>query len=423
MLIIANTLEFNGGTTFILRYCRESYRQGKRMGVLVMTGKRCSPLPLYSEICKYADVYYLEEFMAFSMSRLLSDTPVVGFLPIKLDKIEEIITMHNNSVHVMGVFGLLFVSKVIEKIKLMVRVSVGIYHQNEFMFNSDWYFSKFAHKILKKLNYNGVVFFNEANIRSYSRFFDMDYGAAILVPIGIELPLQRSVCYGCSSGRRIVSIGNLHNFKTYNSHIITIMPSLIKLDPEFSYEIYGEGPYEVELRAMTEKLGIVDKVNFHGRIPYSEFATVLHGAFMFVGSGTALVEAAALGVPAMVGIESSKQAITYGFINEINGYSYNEFESNRATFEMQDKILHILESGESWERISKFCQDKAADFSISKTYEIIEKRECSFPVLTPDKMNTFTRLRIIFSFLLCVAFHLCNIDRSFSNRRDQGTIN
>ncbi|MDF2414981.1 glycosyltransferase [Aeromonas sp. 1HA1] len=422
MLIIANTLDFNGGTTFILRYCRESYRRGKRMGVLVMTGKNASPLPLYHEICKYADVYYLEEFMRFSASRALSNTPLIGFLPINIESVNKIIIKHNNSVHVMGVFGLLFINKVVGKISSMVRISVGIYHQNEFMFNSNWYFTKLVHRIFKKISSNGVVFFNEANINSYSIFFDIDYSSATLVPIGIELPLQQGVCYGSSSGRQIVSIGNLYNFKTYNQHIITIMPSLIKLDPEFSYEIYGDGPYEKELREIVEKLGIVDKVNFNGRIPYSEFATVLHGAFMFVGSGTALVEAAALGVPAMIGIESSKQAITYGFLNEINGYSYNEFEINRTTFEMQDKIQIILDDSESWERVSKFCQDKAADFSISKTYELIEKREYSFPVLIPEKMNVFIRWRVIFSFLLCIFFHVCKIDRSFSNRRDQGTI-
>lgn len=422
MLIIANTLEFNGGTTFILRYCRESDRQGKRMGVLVMTGKRCSPLPLYSEICKYADVYYLEEFMAFSISRLLSDTPVVGFLPIKLDKIEEIITMHNNSVHVMGVFGLLFISKVIEQINLMVRVSVGIYHQNEFMFNSNWYFTKMAHEIFKKLGSNGVIFLNEANIKSYSTFFDIDYSSAALVPVGIELPQQQCTCYGSSSERRIVSIGNLYNFKTYNHHVITMMPELLKLDPEFHYDIYGEGPYETELRALVKRLGIVERVKFNGRIPYSEFSKILLGAFAFVGSGTAVVEAAALGVPAMIGIESSKQAITYGFLNEIDGYSYNEYEVGRRTFDMQAKIEHILFDSNNWDRVSKLCQEKATDFSISKTYSLINQRDEFFPILSLDNMNIYKKWRVVCSFLLCVILHVVRIDRSFSNRRDQGTI-
>lgn len=387
-----------------------------------MTGKSSSPLPLYNEICKYADVYYLEEYMQFSASRVLSNTPLIGFLPINIDGLKDIIIKHDSSVHVMGVFGLLFINNVVHKMNLMVKVSVGIYHQNEFMFNSKWYFTKFAHKVFKKIGSNGVVFLNEANINSYSKFFNIDYSSATLVPVGIELPLPRGVCYGSSLSRRIVSIGNLYNFKTYNHHIITIMPRLIKLDPEFSYEIYGHGPYEKELREKVEKLGIVDRVKFNGRIPYSEFAAVLHGAFMFVGSGTAVVEAAALGVPAMIGIESSKQAITYGFLNEINGYSYNEFEINRTTFDMQDKIQGILDNSDNWNCVSKLCQDKAADFSISKTYEIIENRENSFPALKLDKSNIFIKWRVTLSFLLCVFFHLCKIDRSFSNRRDQGTI-
>src|SRR5690606_32408125 len=48
--------------------------------------------------------------------------------------------------------------------------------------------------------------------------------------------------------RRIVSIGQLAHFRTYNYYMVHIMEKLIKIDSEFTYHIYGAGQGEDDLR-------------------------------------------------------------------------------------------------------------------------------------------------------------------------------
>lgn len=63
MLFLANVLELNGGTTFILRVAREYAAKGRRIGVLVMFDIVNGQLE--AELLKYADVYRLRDHAAW----------------------------------------------------------------------------------------------------------------------------------------------------------------------------------------------------------------------------------------------------------------------------------------------------------------------------------------------------------------------
>ncbi|HGS4494357.1 TPA: glycosyltransferase [Vibrio cholerae] len=422
MLILANTLEFNGGTTFILRFCKENFQRGKNTGVLCMTGNSKSPLPLHHEISKYADIYYISDNANSLVAKYFCNTPLAGFLPIKSYKVRDIIQKYSNNVHVMGVFGLLFMARYIKETREIVNISAGVYHQNEFMFNSNRLFSKHAHDLFKSLGENGVIFFNEANVRSYSKFFNMDYRSASISPIGIEIPNNDNFSLGSYNSNRIVSIGNLVNFKTYNSHIIKLLPRLLKLNPRLRYEIYGDGPCKQDLIKIAKEFGVFENVIFRGTVEYSKFSTAVNNSFLFVGSGTAVIEAAALGIPSMIGIESSKEPITYGFINEIEGYSYNEYDPNRCSYNIYDRIESLIENVEYWEKISIACKRKAVEFSINNTVDIFEDNCLRFTSLDVLLVNKYSNCRLLFSFLYCAFLDLINFDKSFSNRRNQGSL-
>lgn len=419
MLIIANTLEFNGGTTFVLRFCRESFRRGKRLGVLVLMDN--PEKRLLQEIEQYADVYFLSSYVG-GLYRSLSKGPLVGFMPLNVSALSDVFQKHGDSVHVMGVFGLLFVCRLVKRFGREIRTSVGIYHQNEFMFSGvDHYFAKEAQRVFGSLSPQGAVFFNELNAISYSRFFGVDCSRSALVPIGIDLPPPEINSQGSKSSRRIVSIGNLLDFKSYNWHVINCMPELLSMDPRFRYEVYGEGPYEQDLRTLAVELGVSEAVEFKGRIPYSQFSSVMDGAFVFVGSGTAIIEAAALGVPALIGIESTKQPITYGFLCDVAGLSYNEFDQSKPVFTMLEKIRGILGESSAWERVSSGCKSKAKEFSIQRTLDGFERQSDFFPKLNPQLVGSYSSGFALLSVLSCSVKHKMG-SRTFANRRNQGTI-
>ena len=140
MLILSNTLEFHGGTTFILRLCREMHRRGQNVGVLVLIGQINKELR--AEIGKYASLYFLKDYIRFFSDRAFR-TQMGIFLPHDNSALVELADQYGSHLHAMGVFGLLFAANLSHHSGHDLKISTGIYHQNEFMFRCvDYFFAR-----------------------------------------------------------------------------------------------------------------------------------------------------------------------------------------------------------------------------------------------------------------------------------------
>lgn len=420
MLILANVLEFNGGTTFILRLCRALRERGRRASVLVLFDR--VDKALLENIKETADVFFLRDLVRRPLG-VIQKSPLSIFTPIDFSRLEKLISDAGRHVHVMGVFGLLLVERYLQSQRSPLRLSIGVYHQNEFMFRCpDYYFVRKTQKIFQIVPPESLIFFNEENQASYSRFFGRSYEAAIVVPIGVELPTKTREINGCSESCRLVSVGNLHDFKTYNEHVINTLPDLRRVRPNLVYEIYGEGPNEGYLHSLVSAKGLQDAVKFKGRVPYAQFSSVLEGAFAFVGSGTAIIEAAALGIPSVIGVESTKDPVTYGFLSDIPGLAYNEFGQKKPMIPMKDKLLSILDGQDAWTRAALECMEKAKCFGIDETIDGFLSIDEKDVVLEWSALGQFNSFRAALSFLRCVIMHALRVDTTFASRRNQGTI-
>lgn len=421
MLLIANVLELNGGTTFVLRVAREFYKRNQKIGVLVLVDKVNAALE--QSIRQYADIYYLKDFTR-RIYGPLANTPLGVFAPVDFSKIANLLNSYNAHVHVMGVFGLLFIKRCLDAVEVEVRVSFGIYHQNEMMFDGvPYYFARKAKELFASLPAESIVFFNEKNSSSYGAFFGNDYSMSTIVPIGIDIPMGTGAeVLGQAESSRIVSIGNLYAFKSYNRHVITLLPELKKIRPNLVYEIYGTGEYEPELLALVSSLQLESSVKFKGSIGYEDIPKVLNGALAFVGSGTAILEAAALGVPAIVGIESTEQPITYGLLSDINGLSYNELDTAQRTYLMKDVLQSILDSADKWQCAAVACKTKSSLFSIERTVDGLMRLETLSMNLSAFKFMKYSNKWAFCSFLMCAAKQALLGDKTFSSRREQGTL-
>lgn len=421
MLLIANVLELNGGTTFVLRVAREFYKRNQKIGVLVLVDKVNAALE--QRIRQYADIYYLKDFTR-RIYGPLANTPLGVFAPVDFSKIATLLNSYNAHVHVMGVLGLLFIKRCLDAVEVEVRVSFGIYHQNEMMFDGvPYYFARKAKELFASLPAESIVFFNEKNSSSYGAFFGNDYSMSTIVPIGIDIPMGTGAeVLGQAESSRIVSIGNLYAFKSYNRHVITLLPELKKIRPNLVYEIYGTGEYEPELLALVSSLQLESSVKFKGSIGYEDIPKVLNGALAFVGSGTAILEAAALGVPAIVGIESTEQPITYGLLSDINGLSYNELDTAQRTYLMKDVLQSILDSADKWQCAAVACKTKSSLFSIERTVDGLMRLETLSMNLSAFKFMKYSNKWAFCSFLMCAAKQALLGDKTFSSRREQGTL-
>lgn len=73
-------------------------------------------------------------------------------------KVKEFIGSES-TLHVMGIFGYIL-AKRIQLIAPRIKITVGVYHQNEFMFDSlQCFFNKWIYKEITQINYNYLIFF------------------------------------------------------------------------------------------------------------------------------------------------------------------------------------------------------------------------------------------------------------------------
>ncbi len=413
MIFIANVLVMNGGTTFLIRTCRALAAQGESCTVLLL--RPLFDAQLRCELERHARVVCLQDYLCESGKAFRAHFGVFGWVDwIALRRSLR----SKQQVHAMGIFGLIFALRMAQQ-GIVERVTAGVYHQNEFMFHAPpFYFAREAIRQFAALPPANVVFFNEGTRDNYERFFGSNYTAATIIPIGVELPTQAGIS-PLSLPQRVVSVGNLVNFKTYNRHVIELLPQLTAQHPDITYEIYGDGPEESNLRKLAGDLAVEKHVVFRGAIPYSDFPKAIHGAALFVGSGTALIEAAAAGIPALVGIESIKTPETYGFLSDVDGLTYNEYLADRPKQSMQSLVEKVLVDAEYHRRVSLACQRKAREFSVETTARGLLALNASAEPLATRPLGRARFVRMMCSLVGLAFFERMGWITAFSNRRDQ----
>lgn len=414
MIFIANVLTMNGGTTFLIRVCREYQRRGISVAVLLL-------FPLYdctlrTELTRYAKIFDLRDFLPYGYKFFRAQ--LMTFAPVRWSMLLAELRSYGNTVHVMGVFGLLFAFRAARRWDAL-RITAGVYHQNEYLFSAKSnFFIRTLRRCFSSLYDGQVLFFNELNIKNYSKFFDRDFSSCVVAPIGIDIPESGAELRWEPVAGRLVSVGNLVNFKTYNLHIIGVVAELASKYPTLQYEIYGAGPEEGQLRELARRLGVQDRVHFNGAIPYSEFTDKVRHAALFIGSGTALIEAAAIGVPAMVGIESISQPETYGFLSDIKGLSYNEFRREIPRVGMRDLVDQLLSNENLATRVSEACKQRAREFSVAATVDGFD----AMAARSRGSSITLNSLQTVLLFISFATIAMCDrlgLSSTFRNRRDQ----
>lgn len=413
MIFIASTLVMNGGTTFLIRAAKEYDRRGRRCAVLLLTPR--SDARLREELSRYAEIIDLGPFLV-DRGRIARSL-LGAFAPLRKQALAAALAPYGTHLHAMGIFGLILGVRLADGTGPF-RLSVGVYHQNEFLYRDHRsFFATRVRALFVSMPRANILFFNESSRDNYvDHFADDTLLASPILPIGIELdhhPLERTF-----AGERILSIGNLVAFKTYNRHMIATVARLKERFPRITYEIYGTGPTEADLRALATKLGVADRVKFHGLLDYERLREVVAGCDLFVGSGTALIEAAAAGRPALVGIEAIEEPETYGFLSDVPGFSYNEDDPARPKVAMEGLVATVLANPSEWARVAAADVAKAQSFSIATTVTGLD-----------HVAETAARLRskipasdVVGMALSAVAMRLREIvsgDERFADRRNQ----
>lgn len=142
---------------------------------------------------------------------------------------------------------------------------------------------------------------------------------------------------------KIVSVGRLDDYKTYNLFMPAIIRRLVDQGFDMSYEIYGEGVFRPQIEALVEELGLKERISLMGYLPYAQFPEVLEEAYAFIGMGTAAIEAAAAGVPTIYSAPRDMAGVTHGLLHrfdltELGGFA----EETNPTLKVKDVLRGLL---------------------------------------------------------------------------------
>lgn len=411
MLIIANNLEKNGGSTFLIRYVNADSNANNAILVLNRSIKK----EIEDELSKHTSIIYLEDFLYPGVPKLICKFYVLNYFFIDFRKFFR--EINQSHFHSLGIFGLIF-SFFANRFSA-IKISVGIYHVNEFVFKTkNRFLSKTIHELVHKSDKVGFIFFNAFCKNHYEHFFQINFRYLKILPIGIKL--SKEFNNKMLLRDEIVSVGNLVKFKSYNEHVIKCLPSLLeKFD--LKYVIYGSGDNEAYLKDIVSVLGLNKQVEFRGDLPYEQFNETVSGSKLFIGNGTAVLEAASTGIVAVTGIDSCSRPISYGFVSDIVGYDYNEFDDTKKVYSFYDLIEKVFSlSDKEYIELAEKCKVRAKDFDISSTISGFRNFESELPIVPVKAYRIHFLIKLSFIFLVVGLLDYLKVSKNFRYRRNQG---
>lgn len=229
----------------------------------------------------------------------------------------------------------------------------------------DYYHQRLVRKLVSEvIPPSSIIFGNTAGRDHHAAKLGIDLSESPVIRLFVDVEKYTFKDRSTLPRKKIVSIGRITDFKTYNFTMLPVIKSLMAKGHDVEWHVYGDGEQFDEFKQAIADLGLQGRVFAHGLLKYSQFEQVLEDAFLFVGSGTSLIEAAACGVPSLTTIEYAKEADSYGFICEIEGYNLIEPGLDKKVFKLEEKIQELLKSKtNTYSEIQISCANKASSYS------------------------------------------------------------
>lgn len=337
MLIIYGCMKLGGIETFFLRLAKFSKKKGVKLKFLLLSERSESNEELIRELMSYADVYFYHDL--FVKKRLMNKKFILlnSINIVNLNALLKDVKI----IHVTTGQHALLVNRLLKLTRLEIPMIVGVYHSQEFCWDI-WkipYFEKIHRNyIFEYISDKNILCFSET-----TRQFMVDKAKYPLVyakifRLGVVDKVLNRVLPNEAFGRgviRICAVGRLVKFKTYNIWMIDVIRSLKDKKIDIIFDIYGDGPLAKDINLNKGDLNI----NLKGSFDYSNFNNIVCNYDLFIGSGTAIVQAASLGVPSIIGIESIKEPYTYGFFSDFYKYEYHLSDLDFEKSKVEDLIL------------------------------------------------------------------------------------
>ena len=367
MLIIYGALSLGGIETFIVRLAKQRFMEGKKTKICLILPLKLdrNNFDLLETVKQFAEIYYFDDLFEkkFIHWRL--------FLLHKLNKIKISQILEDcDLIHVADGQSALIAQEFIKVSQKKIPITVGVYHALEFSWTSKIqpYFEKINRKfIYEEMDSTNLLCFSQST-KDYlkeSTGFNINNAQTFRLGVVNNIRSTTNLSNKIDDVYRLCTVGRLVDFKAYNIWLPEVIFNLNAKGYHVSLDIYGEGDMEEDIKKMIEKYP--DYTKLLPSFDYSMFNNVVKKYDLFLGSGTAIVQASALKIPSIIGIESIKEPLTYGFFSDFYKYEYHRDGQSFKKILVSDLIQEYIVSSSAEKADLKIKHQLAAnEFSIEE---------------------------------------------------------
>jgi hypothetical protein len=165
--------------------------------------------------------------------------------------------------------------------------------------------------------------------------------SAVLWPIPLDASWFETATRKPKWGK-IASVGKLGPMKDYNFYMIDVVKELRRKGHNVTWSTFGTGSYETQIRERVQKEGLQDVISLEGELAYHRFWQALSDAYVFVGMGTAILEAAMFKVPNVNALAYDRTGVTSGPVYRIPPGSIGPALDAPPKLKVSDEIERIL---------------------------------------------------------------------------------
>ena len=253
----------------------------------------------------------------------------------------------------------------------------GAYHPNQFCYEGrpakEGKVQKLRQVAYDRYYPDRTKFFMSDEVKEgHEKFFQRPINGGFIWPLPLELPDEAALEHRSAEPNIIMSVGRLTPFKTYNTYMVHVITELRAKYPRLKWVVYGFGPDESRLLDGPWKSLIQSgALEFRGLVPYHELRVALSSAKAFIGMGTALLEAGALGVPSVPAIVYDEEAKTYGYLTDLPYYTCGEILPSglpqRHVSRVLDDVLSM--NADQYSQLCRQHREYMEGYSIQKVMQ------------------------------------------------------
>lgn len=345
MLFIYGALPVGGIETFFVRMAKERFNKNLSTSILLLSKPEQSNQELLAEMKKYANVIFPDEIF-YGSSLLCSRLPLLFPLKQKiiLNSLKEV-----DQIHVFDGLHALLGYRITKQLNRDIPITIGFYHYIKYL----WGGNKVAwhEKVNRKFVFNylpeeSLLFFSEGNRDLYIKHKQQKFEKSKTFRLGVIDKKDVILKGDFVTPLKIAAVGRLVEFKTYNFYMIDVVKKLIDKGVDVKFDIYGDGPLKKQVQEKINKANLQDKIILKGTLDYSRFDSTVSSYDLFIGSGTAIIQASSLGVPCITGVENVIEPKTYGYFCDVWQHEYNLKGLELPLFNVEDVIYDFVNKTE-----------------------------------------------------------------------------